>query len=109
MFFKNLKKIIETLALILFISSFLITGSAGLERTEKEKKLGVFKEDLKAIGKFKKIETVPKELFPEKLKTFVARSKKSQEEVKRIFVDQKGLLDKYPHQMMKGMAYFEFF
>ena len=109
MFFQNIKKILETLALILFISSLLIKSSVGLERTEKEKKLGVFKEDLKAIGKFKKIETVPKELFPEKLKTFVARSKKSQEEVKRIFVDQKGLLDKYPHQMMKGMAYFEFF
>ena len=109
MFFQNIKKILETLSLILFISSLLITTSAGLERTEKEKKLGVFKEDLKAIGKFKKIETVPKELFPEKLKTFVARSKKSQEEIKRIFVDQKGLLDKYPHQMMKGMAYFEFF
>ena len=51
----------------------------------------------------------PKKYNVEKLKTFVARSKKSQEEVKRIFVDQKGLLDKYPHQMMKGMAYFEFF
>ena len=62
----------------------------------------MFKEDLKAIGKFKKIETVPKELFPEKLKTFVARSKKAQEEIKRMY--QKGLLDKYPHQMMKGMA-----
>ena len=109
MFFQNIKKILETLALILFISSLLIKSSVGLERTEKEKKLGVFKEDLKAIGKFKKIETVPKELFPEKLKTFVARSKKSQEEIIRIFVDQKGLLDKYPHQMMKGMAYFEFF
>ena len=102
-------KLLKSLALILFISSFFTSNSISLERTEKEKKLGVFKEDLINIGKFEKIEKVPKELFPENLKTFYSRSKKAQEEVKRIFVDQKGLLDKYPHRMMKGMAYFEFF
>ena len=30
-------------------------------------------------------------------------------QIGNIFVKQKGLLEKYPERMMKGMAYFEFF
>ena len=80
-----------------------------IKRTEKEIKLGVFKEDLKKIGKFKAIEYSPKGLFPENLKSFYSRSQKAQTEISRIFIKQKGLLEKYPDQMMLGMAYFEFF
>ena len=80
-----------------------------IKRTEKEIKLGVFKEDLKKIGKYKAIEYSPKGLFPENLKSFYSRSQKAQDEISRIFIKQKGLLEKYPHQMMLGMAYFEFF
>ena len=103
------KTCVEIFFLFLLSSFIFVTSSISSERTEKEKKLGVFKEDLKKIGKFNKIENVPNKLFPENLKTFFPRSKKAQEEIKRIFVDQKGLLDKYPDRMMKGMAYFEFF
>ena len=48
-------------------------------------------------------------LFPENLNTFHSRSTKSQNEVGRIFVQQKGLMEKYPDRLMKAMAYFEFF
>ena len=79
------------------------------KRSEKEIKMGVFLEDLKIIGKYKKIEEAPVGLFNSKYKSFTARSNFSQSEVARIFVKQKGLLTKYPKRMMLGMAYFEFF
>ena len=79
------------------------------KRSEKEIKMGVFLEDLKIIGKYKKIEEFPVGLFDSKYKSFAARSNFSQSEVARIFVKQKGLLTKYPERMMLGMAYFEFF
>ena len=101
--------LLKILVLTLFISPIFIKNSISAERTEKEKKLGVFKEDLKNIGRFKKIENIPKGLFSENLKTFFPKSNKAQEEIKKIFVDQKRLLDKYPARMMLGMAYFEFF
>jgi len=95
---------------ILFIFLFcLFTFNLASARSEKEVKIGVFLEDLKDIGKFDKISDVPKGLFPENLNTFHSRSKKSQSEVGRIFVQQKGLMDKYPARLMKAMAYFEFF
>ena len=99
-------KIIIIVSLTSFIHS---SYSISLERSEKERKLGVFKEDIKFIGKFQKIEKVPDELFPKNLKTFFPRAEKAQKEVKRIFVDQKSLLEKYPDRMMLGMAYYEFF
>ena len=103
-------KEIFKIIIIVSLSNFIhISNSKSLERSEKERKLGVFKEDIKFIGKFKKIEQVPDELFPKNLKTFYPRTEKAQKEVKRIFVDQKGLLEKYPDRMMLGMAYYEFF
>ena len=79
------------------------------DRQEKEIKLGVFLDDLKEIGKFDKISKIPEGLFDEKYSTFESRSTKAQDEVGKIFVKQKGLLEKYPDRMMLGMAYFEFF
>ena len=79
------------------------------KRSEKEIKMGVFLEDLKIIGKYKKIEEAPIGLFKSNYKTFAARSDFSRSEVARIFVKQKNLLVKYPERMMLGMAYFEFF
>ena len=79
------------------------------ERSEKEVKMGVFLEDLESIGTFKKIEQVPVGLFDEKYNSFAAQATHSLSQVGVIFVKQKGLLEKYPSRMMKGMAYFEFF
>ena len=83
--------------------------NASTERSEKEVKIGVFLEDLKDIGKFKRIKNVPDGLFPKNLKDFHARATRSRSEVAKIFVSQKGLLEKYPARMMLGMAHFEFF
>lgn len=88
---------------------FLNTQLLSTERTEQEEKIGVFREDLKYIGTFKKIEKVPKDLFDKKYNTFHSRQLYSLSQIGNIFVKQKGLLEKYPERMMKGMAYFEFF
>ena len=108
-FITNYKRVFKILVLVLLSNLIYFTSSVSTERSEKEKKLGVFKEDLKFIGEFKTIEKIPKELFPESFNTFTPQAGKAQKEVQRIFVDQKGLLDKYPARMMLGMAYFEFF
>ena len=100
-----MKKLLAILVLSLLCSNLLLSK----ERSEKETKIGVFLEDLKDIGKFKKIEKIPEELFPKNLKTFFPRTQKAQQQVSKIFIQQKGLLDKYPERMMLGMAYFEFF
>ena len=100
-----MKKLLATMVLGLFLSG----NAYANERSEKEIKIGVFLEDLKEIGKFKKIKDAPERLFDSKYKSFPARSWFAQSEVARIFVKQKGLLEKYPDRMMLGMAYFEYF
>jgi hypothetical protein len=79
------------------------------ERSEKEVKMGVFLEDLESIGTYRKIEQVPVGLFDQKYNSFTAQATYSLSQVGIIFVKRKGLLEKYPSRMMKGMAYFEFF
>ena len=71
--------------------------------------MGVFLEDLKSIGTYQKIEQVPFGLFDKKYNSFTSRANYSLSRIGIIFVKQKGLLDKYPSRMMKGMSYFEFF
>ena len=94
---------------IIVLSLLCCNISTSNERSEKEIKIGVFKEDLKEIGRYKAIIYSPEGLFPKNLKSFTSKSKKAQDEVSAIFVKQKHLLEKYPARMMKGMAYFEFF
>ena len=100
-----MKKLLAILVLSLFFSNILLSK----ERSENEIEIGVFLEDLKDIGQFKEIKNIPDELFPNNLKTFFPRAQKAQQEVSKIFINQKGLLNKYPERMMLGMAYFEFF
>ena len=97
------------LSLIIFLFIFINGNSFSKEKSNQEQKIGVFLEDLKSIGKFQKIENAPIGMFEDKYDTFNARAKYSLEQIGKIFVKQKGLLDKYPNRMMKGMAYFEFF
>ena len=98
----------NTIIFIILIFS-IINFSFAKDRTEKEIKLGVFLEDLKQIGEYEPIEYSPEGLFPDKLKGFYAKAKYAQQKIGNIFVNQKGLNDKYPYKMMEGMAYFEFF
>ena len=99
----------KNLLFFIFILFFFSTKLLSVERTEEEAKIGVFREDLKNIGTFKKIEKVPKDLFDKKYNTFHSRQLYSLSQIGNIFVKQKGLLEKYPERMMRGMAYFEFF
>ena len=99
----------KNLYFFILILFFFNTKLLSVERTEEESKIGVFREDLKSIGTFEKIEKVPKDLFDKKYNTFHSRQLYSLSQIGNIFVKQKGLLEKYPERMMKGMAYFEFF
>ena len=99
----------KNLYFFILILFFFNTNLLSVERTEEEAKIGVFREDLKVIGTFKKIEKVPKDLFDKKYNTFHSRQLYSLSQIGNIFVKQKGLLEKYPERMMRGMAYFEFF
>jgi hypothetical protein len=96
------------LLLILLLLSFF-TFSFAKDRTEKETKIGVFLEDLEQIGEYEPIEYSPEGLFPDNLKSFYAKSQYAGKQIGNIFVNQKGLNDKYPQRMMLGMAYFEYF
>ena len=84
------------------------TGFAA-ERSEIEIKNGVFIEDVEEFGTFNKINTAPVGMFKARDNQFIKMSKYSQEKIGLIFVQQKGILDKYPENLMLGMGYFEFF
>jgi len=67
-------------------------------------------EDIKQLGEFKQIEYLPDEIFDKRVhSSFSSKAEKSMKEIYRIFVTQKGLMEKYPENAMKGMAYFEYF
>ena len=78
-------------------------------RSEMEIKNGIFLEDINAFGTFNEIDTAPLGIFETKYDQFVKMSKYSQGKIGLIFVNQKGMLDKYPENLMLGMGYFEFF
>ena len=66
---------------------FTLSGDLlSVERTDKEIKIGVFREDLKDIGNFKKIEKAPEELFEKKYNSFQSRQVYSLEQIGKIFV-----------------------
>ena len=102
-----MKKLLAFIVLGLFWSHSVLAEPK--KSSEKEIKMGVFLEDLKSIGTYKKIEQVPVGLFDKKYNSFAAQASYSLSQVGILFVKQKGLLEKYPSRMMKGMAYFEFF
>ena len=67
-------------------------------------------QDIEELGTFIKIDYSPEGLFHQKKhKNFPARAKKSMQGMYLIFVKQKNLMEKYPENVMKAMAYFEFF
>jgi len=88
-------------------------------KDKKVTKIRTFEEDLtetyitldevNALGTFKKIEKAPEGMFEDTHKSFHGRAKKSMMDMYNVFVRQKGLMEKYPENMMRGMGYFEFF
>ena len=100
-----MKKIIICILLVLF--NFSIANSN--ERSEKETKLGVFLDDLNDIGSFKKINFSPKGMFPGTANTFHKKQTIANKKFIKIFITQKGLMEKYTDRVILGMAYFEYF
>ena len=79
------------------------------ERSEKEIKLGVFLDDLVDIGSFEKIDFSPKGMFPETATNFHKKQAIANRKFIKIFITQKGLMEKYTDRVILGMAYFEYF
>ena len=79
------------------------------ERSAIEIKNGIFLKDVEAFGTFNEIDTAPLGMFKPRDNQFVQMSKYSQGKIGLIFVQQKGMLDKFPENLMLGMGYFEFF
>ena len=48
-------------------------------------------------------------MFEDTHKSFHGRAQKSMTDMYNVFVQNKGLMEKYPENMMRGMGYFEFF
>ena len=94
---------------IISLSLFLFNSIFAEERSEIEIKNGIFLEDVEAFGTFNKIDTAPSGMFKPTDNQFVQMSKYSQGKIGLIFVQQKGMLDKFPENLMLGMGYFEFF
>ena len=67
-------------------------------------------QDIEELGTFIKIDYSPEGLFhPKKHKSFSAKANRSMQKMYLIFVKQINLMEKYPENVMKAMAYFEFF
>ncbi len=94
---------------IISLSLFLFNSIFAEERSEIEIKNGIFLEDVEAFGTFNKIDTAPSGMFKPTDNQFVQMSQYSQGKIGLIFVQQKGMLDKFPENLMLGMGYFEFF
>ena len=94
---------------ILLVYLLFITCAYTDEKTDKEIEIGVYPADLKLLGNFKEINDAPNGLFPQTADEFHEKANISQREFVKIFIKQKGLLEKYPDRVMLGMAHFEFF
>ena len=94
---------------IAVLSLFFFNPIFAEERSEIEIKNGIFLEDVEAFGTFNEIDTAPLGMFEPRDNQFVQMAKYSQGKIGLIFVQQKGMLDKFPENLMLGMGYFEFF
>ena len=82
--------------------------------TKKDKtidltKTYIDKEELEIIGRYEKINKYPEGLFKNPRLSSSMRAEKATQEMYKTFVQNKNLQEKYPENMMKAMAYFEFF
>ena len=94
---------------IIVLGLFFFKPIFAEERSEIEIKNGIFLEDVEAFGTFNEINYSPPGMFKTRQNEFVYMSTYSQGQIGLIFVQQKGMLDKFPENLMLGMGYFEFF
>ena len=100
-----MKKLLGLIVLCIFFFNPIFAE----ERSAIEIKNGIFLKDVEAFGTFNEIDTAPLGMFKPRDNQFVQMSKYSQGKIGLIFVQQKGMLDKFPENLMLGMGYFEFF
>ena len=60
-------------------------------------------------GSFEKIDFSPKGMFPETVNSFHEKQVIANKKFIKIFITQKGLMEKYTDRVILGMAYFEYF
>ena len=95
--------------LFFFLISLVLVTAKSSEKSVKEIKLGIFLDDLKQIGDFKEIDFSPAGMFDENKIGFHKKQIISQKEFIKIFINQKGLMEKYTDRVILGMAHFEYF
>ena len=66
-------------------------------------------DELYELGTFKLITQAPDGMFKTKSKHFSPKVKEASENMYSVFVQKKGLMEKYPENLMKAMGHFEFF
>ena len=96
-----MRKLLE----IILFSFFLFNSIFAEERSEVEIKNGIFLKDVEAFGTFNEIDTAPSGMFKPRDNQFVQMSKYSQGKIGLIFVQQKGMLDKFPENLMLGIGF----
>ena len=65
--------------------------------------------ELQELGNFVAITEAPEGMFKTKSEHFSPKVKEAQQKIYLTFVQNKGLMEKYPENLFKAMGYFEFF
>ena len=65
--------------------------------------------ELQELGNFVAITEAPEGMFKTKSEHFSPKVKEAQQKMYLTFVQNKGLMEKYPENLFKAMGYFEFF
>ena len=96
--------------LINLISLFLVFNFIFISTTVFAKKDKIFISDLDNLGKFEDVINLPEEMFEGfNNNSFKEKGMTSGKKVAYYFITKKKTLEKYPHNMMKAMAYFEIY
>ncbi|MBT4951914.1 MAG: hypothetical protein HON34_08930 [Pelagibacteraceae bacterium] len=66
-------------------------------------------DEIHELGTFELITEAPDGMFKTKSKHFSPKVKEASENMYSVFVQKKGLMEKYPENLMKAMGHFEFF
>ena len=93
-----------------FISFFLLIFLPFITTSVFAKKDKIFLSDLESLGKFEDVVNLPDGMFEGFNNiTFKEKGVTSGKKVAYYFITKKKTLEKYPHNMMKAMAYFEIY
>ena len=96
--------------LINLILLFLVFNFIFISTTVFAKKDKIFISDLDNLGKFEDVINLPEEMFEGfNNNSFKEKGMTSGKKVAYYFITKKKTLEKYPHNMMKAMAYFEIY